>query len=127
MQQVLCRAAAEPESPLLDIYKCTDAILFLGTPHRGSSKAETAEMLRKIVSASGFSTSKGNIRALHFDSSELEGIHERFMKLKENGLCHFEIRTFQEAKGFTGLNYFGLSEKASSWPRIRLLSPGAIE
>lgn len=111
----MCRAAAEPEGQLLDIYKSTKAILFLGTPHRGSSIAETGEMLRKIVSASGFSTSDRNIRALHFDSSELEGIHERFMKLKENGQWHFEIRTFQEAKGVTGLNRFGLGEKVSEW------------
>ncbi|KAI9815250.1 MAG: hypothetical protein M1827_002730 [Pycnora praestabilis] len=108
---VLCRAAVERDSSLLDIYTSTKAVLFLGTPHRGSSKADSGEMLRKISSASGFNTSDRNIRALQFDSSELEGIHERFMKLKEHDQWHLEVRTFQEAKGMTGLGYFRLGEK----------------
>jgi hypothetical protein len=88
-------------------------VLFLGTPHRGSSKAETGEMLRRIASASGFSTSDRNLQALHIDSSELEGIHERFMKLRKQNQWHFEVRTFQEAKGMTSLNFLGLGEKVS--------------
>jgi ankyrin repeat domain-containing protein 50 len=91
----------------------TKAVLFLGTPHRGSSKAETGEMLRRIASASGFSTSDKNLRALNIDSSELEGIHERFLKLRKQNQWHFETRTFQEAKGMTGLGFLGLGEKVS--------------
>jgi ankyrin repeat domain-containing protein 50 len=88
-------------------------VLFLGTPHRGSSKAETAEMLRRIVSATGFNTNERNIQALRIDSPELEGIHERFMKLKKKNQWHFEIRTFQEAKGMMGVGFLGLGEKVS--------------
>jgi ankyrin repeat domain-containing protein 50 len=87
-------------------------VLFLGTPHRGSSKAETAEMIRRIASASGFSTSDRNLRALYIDSSELERI-QQFMRLKKQGQWHFEIQTFQEAKGMTRLGVLGLSDKVS--------------
>jgi ankyrin repeat domain-containing protein 50 len=110
---VLCRAAGAQESTILDIFTSTEAVLFLGTPHRGSSKAETAEMIRRIASASGFSTSDRNLRALYIDSTELEGIHERFMMLRKQNQWHFEIRTFQEAKGLTGIGFLGLSDKVS--------------
>lgn len=110
--QVLYRAAVEEEA-LVDIYTSTSAVLFLGTPHRGSNKAESGETLRKIASASGFNTSDKNIRALQIDSSELEGIHERFMKLNQRNPWPFEVRTFQEAKGMTGIGFLGLGEKVS--------------
>jgi ankyrin repeat domain-containing protein 50 len=70
-------------------------------------------MLRRIVSASGFNTSDKNLRALYIDSSELEGIHERFMNLKSGDQWHFEVRTFQEAKGMTRLGFLGLGDKVS--------------
>jgi hypothetical protein len=73
--------------------------------------AESGEVLRKIASVSGFNTSGKNIRTLYFDSSELEGIHERFMKLRRHNQWHFEVRTFQEAKGMMGINLLGLGEK----------------
>jgi len=70
-------------------------------------------MIRRIASASGFSTNDRNLRALYIDSSELEGIHERFMMLRKQNQWHFEIRTFQEAKGLTGIGFLGLSDKVS--------------
>lgn len=108
---MLCRAAFESEPTLLDIYTSTEAILFLGTPHRGSAKAATGEIFRKIASASGFSTNVNNIRTLNIDSSELEGAHERFMKLKQDGRSRFKVSTFQEAKGMTGVSFLKLGEK----------------
>jgi hypothetical protein len=56
---VLRRAGAGTEANVKDIYLPTDAILFLGTPHRGSGKAEIAEIVRRIVS--GFDTTNQNI------------------------------------------------------------------
>jgi len=112
--QVLRRAENEQDQALFDIFTSTRAILFLGTPHRGSSMAETGEMLRRLAGASGFSTSDSNIRALHVDSSELEIIHGSFMKLYARNPRPFEVSTFQEAQGLTRVSYLGLGEKVGS-------------
>lgn len=109
--QVLRRAAADPEPALLDIYTSTEAVIFLGTPHRGSGKAGIAEVVRKIVSVSGFDTTDKNIRALQVNSTELELIHELFMKLYEQKDRHFKVLTFQEAKGVAGISYLKLNER----------------
>lgn len=77
-------------------------------------------MVRRIASASGFSTNDRNLRALHIDSSELERIQEQFMLLKKQGKWHFEIRTFQEAKGMTRLGVLGLGEKVSYFSKCGL-------
>ncbi|MCJ1359347.1 MAG: hypothetical protein MMC33_009349 [Icmadophila ericetorum] len=107
VKAVLCRAADEQ----LDIYASTKAVIFLGTPHRGSAAAGIGEILRRIASAATFDTNDKNIRALKFDSPELESIHERFMSQRRNGRWHFEVRTFQEAKGLSRFAYFNLGEK----------------
>lgn len=71
-------------------------------------------MLRRLASASGFSTSDRNIRALHIDSAELEIIHEGFMKLYQRSPRPFEVCTFQESQGLTGVSHLGLGEKVST-------------
>ena len=96
---------------MLNIYTSTEGILFLGTPHRGSNKAGIAEVVRKIVSVSGFDTTDQNIRALRVDSAELEFIHELFMKLYDQKDRHFKVLTFQEAKGVAGVSYLKLNER----------------
>lgn len=120
--QVLRRAASETDLLLRGIYTSTDAIIFLGTPHRGSRKAEVAEVVRKIVSVSGFDTADQNTRALHVNSSELESIHEFFMKLFDLKDCRLKVLTFQEAKGVVGISYLKLNELVGipSWRSISL-------
>lgn len=115
--QVLRRASTDVEPTLLDIYTSTKAILFLGTPHRGSGKAEIAEVVRKIVSVSGFDTTDQNIRALRVNSTELELIHELFMEVYDRKDRHFKVLTFQEAKGVAGISYLKLNERVSSHER----------
>lgn len=112
-RQVLRRASEEQDQTLHDVFTSTRAVLFLGTPHRGSSMAETGELLRRLVSASGLSTSDRNLRALNINSSELEIIHEGFMKLYMRSPRPFEVSTFQEARGLAGTSYLGLGEKVS--------------
>ena len=114
IRQVLRRAATDTEFDINDIYASTEAILFLGTPHRGSGKAGIGEIARKIASVSGFDATSQNIRALQIDSTELELIHELFMRLYDQKDCHFKALTFQEAKGVTGISYLGMNERVSS-------------
>jgi hypothetical protein len=120
--QVLRRAAKADGDPLLlDIYTSTEAILFLGTPHRGSNKAGMAEVIRKIVSVSGFDATDQNIRLLEVNSGELEIIHELFMELYERRDRSFKVFTFQEARGVVGISYLKMNERVSplDGPRIK--------
>ncbi|KAH8599520.1 ankyrin repeat-containing domain protein [Bisporella sp. PMI_857] len=111
VKDVLRRAASDTDPTILDIYTSMEAVLFLGTPHRGSNKAGLAEVVRKVVSVSGFDTTDQNIRALQVDSTELELIHELFMNLYLQKDRHFKVLTFQEAKGVVGVSYLKLNER----------------
>lgn len=120
--QVLRRAASDDTEPtLLDIYTSTKAILFLGTPHRGSGKAEIAEVVRRIISATGFDTTDQNIRALQVSSLELELFHELFMNLYNRKYRQFKVLTFQEAKGVAGINYLKLNERVGFYEKVYLI------
>jgi hypothetical protein len=116
--EVLCHAALSDKEPLLlDIYTSTEAILFLGTSHRGSSHADTAEILRRIVSALGFDAPDQNIRALQINGAELERIHGYFMKLYEQQDRYpFKVVTFQESKGLAGTNRLNLNKRVDLSP-----------
>ncbi|OBT84383.1 hypothetical protein VE02_06736 [Pseudogymnoascus sp. 03VT05] len=111
VQDVLCRAAEEQDDSLLHIFKATQAAFFFGKPHRGSGYAEAGAKLQKIAHRTGFSTNDQNIQALQVGSFELEIVHERFMKLYQRNPRPFEVYTFQEAQGLTGVRLLGLGEK----------------
>lgn len=97
-----------------DIYSSTKAILFLGTPHRGSSKADVGETLRRIASAVGLDTSAQNLIALDINSGQLLMIQEEFMNLYGRTNRHFEVSTFQEGQGWAGTKMFGLNARVSA-------------
>ncbi|KAH8803520.1 hypothetical protein F5884DRAFT_508819 [Xylogone sp. PMI_703] len=105
-------ASADDDPLLLDIYTSTEAIFFFGTPHRGSNQAETLEIVRRIVSASGFDAADQNLRALQVNGSELERIHAAFMKLFVNQSRHsFRVITFKEGKGLSGIGRLNLNKR----------------
>ena len=91
----------------LDIYQSTNAVVFLGTPHRGSPIATVGNTIARIVHAAGFDTEDKNIRALRFESPELERCQEEFSSLWRSG--RFAVKTFQEELGMAGVQ--GLNEK----------------
>ncbi|KAF7877669.1 hypothetical protein EAF04_001340 [Stromatinia cepivora] len=64
-----------------------------------------------IVSAAGFSTNDQSIRNLQINSSDLEIIYEEFISLYERPGRHFEVCTFQEAQGLTGVSYVKFDHK----------------
>lgn len=109
--QAIRRAADNPA--LLDIFKSTEAVFFLGTPHRGSGKASIGETARRIASASGRDTSDHNLRALQVNSVELEMIHESFVQLYEQKDRTSQVITFQETKGFSRIAVLGFSDLVS--------------
>ncbi|KAM3078520.1 hypothetical protein ACMFMG_006392 [Clarireedia jacksonii] len=101
----------------MSVQAATKAIFFLGTPHRGSNMAPLGETIRKIVAITGVDTNSKNIRALHFDSTELEISREEFMRKWRQG--SFIVRTFQEGQGFKG--YFGINGKVTLTRLIPML------
>ena len=129
---MLRRSQGDEDVSISDIVASTSAVLFLGTPHRGSSYAPMGETLRRIVSAFGFDTNDRNIRALHFDSIELELSREEFLKIWRARA--FEVRTFQEAQGLAGVKGFSGkvrcimisfcgSSRPCEWFRLSQISP----
>jgi len=105
------------ERMLLD---STKAIMFFGTPHRGSDFSDLGETLRRVASAVGFDTAKQNVRTLEVDSGVLEECHRRFQQLQSRE--NLEIFTFQETRGITGIAYLGFNRKVNSlhFTRVRL-------
>lgn len=98
---------------ILNIYTSMRAVLFLGTPHRGSSKVDIGDLARRIAAVSGFDTNEKNLRALQIDSTELQMVHESFMHVYQRVDCPFKVLTFQESKGIAGINYLKLNELVS--------------
>lgn len=96
-----------PEAQLT--FPATRAILFLGTPHRGSSYASWGEIARRIASTVLIDTSTSLLSALQVDSSELELIREEFSKMLRDP--RLRIYSFQEAKGLAGIK--GANRKVS--------------
>lgn len=89
----------------------TKAIMFFGTPHRGSDFSDLGETLRRIVSIVGFDTAKQNVRTLEVDSGVLEECHRRFQQLQSR--YNLGIFTFQETRGVTGIAYLGFNRKVN--------------
>ena len=104
---MLRNAQSDDRSSVHDIYASTRAVCFLGTPHRGSRFASYGNNIRGIVAALGFDTNDRNLKTLNFDSVESQLCREEFIKNWRTGA--FEVRTFQESRGLTGVR--GLSGK----------------
>jgi len=77
-----------------DIVKSTLGVVFLGTPHRGSSVAKLGEVARKVVKLLGADTNPLVLESLSLQNSDLERNHEAFMALWHK--YNFKIKTFQE-------------------------------
>ena len=87
----------------------TEAVLFFGTPHRGSPLADLGGTMRRTASAVGFDAAKQNIGALAIDSDRLEECHSRFQQLQSRQ--NIEIHTFLETHGVTGISYLKLNKQ----------------
>jgi hypothetical protein len=85
----------------------TKAIVFLGTPHRGSMYAGWAEIASNLVRLALQDSNKKLIETLEVNSEVLDNIHEEFKTIvHELGI---KIHSFQEARGISGMR--GLHNK----------------
>jgi len=109
---VLVRSHADstedPILPLKEIYTATRAVMFFGTPHRGSSKA-TWGLLASRVASVMFDTNSTILKQIQVSSSDLQNLREQFGALLKTRAFH--VRSFQEGYGMLGMA--GLNGKVS--------------
>jgi len=110
VKEVLRRSNDSTQDGLNDIVWSTCAVVFLGTPHRGSAKlANIGDIFRRTASAIlGVDSNDTILRALGADSPELELGRESFIALWRK--YKFSVKTFQEALPLTGVNISVLNE-----------------
>jgi hypothetical protein len=90
----------EEDQGLRDIYKSTHAIIFFGTPHRGSSYAEMGVIARDIAVAAGFDARDTLLRSLKPDAEILSMLRLQFARMLSDRA--FKIYSFREGQGFKG-------------------------
>jgi hypothetical protein len=102
-----------------DILNSTSAVVFLGTPHRGSQDmAGIGETVRRIAAtALRVDTSSAMLDALGLRSSDLQRGQEAFSRLWST--YDFRVKTFQEGLGLTGVNIGVLKDKVRCFGRLK--------
>jgi len=110
VKEMLCRSSASQSKPLRDIVENTAAVIFLGTPHRGSTDlAALGEWARGFVSTFRIATNASILDTLGLRTSDLERSQEAFSNLWQT--YDFRVKTFHEGLGLTGINLGVLGNK----------------
>ena len=95
------------EADLKTVYDSTKAIIFMGTPHRGSDYAPWGIIARNIAVAAGFDANDRLLKDLRADSTMLDLLRDEFGKMLREE--KFRVYTFSEGKGLKGVQ--GLTTK----------------
>ena len=93
------------------LYQDTYGVIFLGTPHRGSSWAPWAKLGANLAKLALQTPSKTLLQALQIDSSVLQIIADEFSKMVRSD--EIKIYSFREEKGMSGL--YGFDAKVCSF------------
>ena len=110
LPQMLARSFASSDSRQRNVVESTTAIVFLGTPHRGSlGFAAIGERVRSLASGLGAQTSPKMLQALGLKTTDLERAQESFSGLWQK--YDFRVKTFQEGLGLTGMSLGILGDK----------------
>ncbi|KAG8670679.1 hypothetical protein FPOAC1_010112 [Fusarium poae] len=95
---------------LRGIVEYTAAIVFLGTPHRGSPEfSAIGERARVVLNSLGFQTTAAILDALRLGNNDLQRAHESFTRLWQK--YDFRVKTIQEGLGLSGFNFGVLGAK----------------
>ncbi|TRX96992.1 hypothetical protein FHL15_002298 [Xylaria flabelliformis] len=79
----------------------TKLIIFLGTPHRGSSYAGWGAIASNLVSLAFQDSNKGIVQSLEVNSEALDNIQEEFLRIAhKDGI---KVHSFQEARAISGV------------------------
>ncbi|CAH0015920.1 unnamed protein product, partial [Clonostachys rhizophaga] len=103
VKEMLAISSAWPSSEHQDVVRSTSAVVFLGTPHRGSPDlASFGEWARSFISAFRIQTTSDILDALGMKNTDLERAQEAFSAVWQT--YDFRIKTFQEGLGLKGIN-----------------------
>ncbi|KAI6754905.1 hypothetical protein HG530_012657 [Fusarium avenaceum] len=95
VKEMLSRSSSSTESEYQNIIESIAAVIFLGTPHRGSVDiAAIGELVRSLVSGLGIATTPIILDSLGLKNTELERAQEDFSRLWQT--YDFKVKTFQE-------------------------------
>jgi hypothetical protein len=106
---MLTRSSISTEVKTRNIVESTAAVVFMGTPHRGSPVAAVGELMRSIVSTLRMDTTPVNLDALGLKTTDLERAQESFSRLWYKH--DFRVKTFQEGLALTGFKVGALGSK----------------
>ncbi|KAI0854709.1 hypothetical protein F4860DRAFT_95665 [Xylaria cubensis] len=79
----------------------TKLIIFLGTPHRGSSYAGWGAIASNLVSLTFQDSNKGIVQSLEVNSEALDNIQEEFLRIAHK--AGIKVHSFQEARAISGV------------------------
>ncbi|KAK3296861.1 uncharacterized protein B0H64DRAFT_390543 [Chaetomium fimeti] len=110
VKEMLAQSAMATEEGPKNIVDSTSAVVFLGTPHRGSPElAALGEWARSLISIFRMETNDAILNALNLRTTDLERAQESFSALWFK--YDFRVKTFQEGLGLTGVNLSVLGNK----------------
>jgi hypothetical protein len=102
VKEMLSYADASKERDFLEIVEDLSAVVFLGTPHRGSDAARIGDIARRVVSALRIDTSPTILDSLGLRNDDLVRNQQSFARIWDER--RFEVKTFQESKALSGVN-----------------------
>lgn len=110
VKEMLATSSNSNDSWLKNVVTSTSAVIFLGTPHRGSGELATlGDRARSMLSAFRMKTNPAILDALRLKTKDLERAQEAFSTVW--GQYDFRVKTFQEGLGLTGLNFGPFGKK----------------
>ncbi|EMT73423.1 Protein SERAC1 [Fusarium odoratissimum] len=110
VKEMLALSSTSSTPSLKGIIESTAAVVFLGTPHRGSPELSAiGEWARSMLSSLKFQTTSTILDTLGLKTTDLERAHEAFCRLWYQ--YDFRVKTFQESFGLTGIDLGVLGNK----------------
>ncbi|KAI1447159.1 hypothetical protein F5Y02DRAFT_379924 [Annulohypoxylon stygium] len=111
----------------VNIVQRTRAIIFMGTPHRGSDESKFGLVIARTLGFFRLQSNPDILRSMEHDSPELGEMHQRFEAISQNvmGANFYEARKF---RSFLGLRWTYVIKPASAkidrpkWENIPLLT-----
>ncbi|KAF5663495.1 RGT2-Sensor of high external glucose concentration [Fusarium circinatum] len=110
VKEMLALSSTSDINLVKGIVECTAAVIFLGTPHRGSPELSAiGEWARSVLNSFHFQTTSAILDALGLKTTDHERAHEAFSRLWLH--YDFRVKTFQEGFGLTGIKLGVLGNK----------------
>ena len=104
VSKALRRCKTSLNEKFKDVHRRTDTIIFLGTPHRGSSAATWGELASRLAAVALQDSNRNLFTSIAVESEILENINSEFMKMLHAN--DFHVHSFQEGRGATGIKGF---------------------